>query len=166
MRKMNKSRCNWLFCRECFDYSILFVLLKFFHGTAMIFYLTHRSSPVLHCNSSYFLLLQCLPMIHMTEYLIYITVGQSQIQTMLLLQKTAKLIGKLPMQSFLLQKDYCPVIIKTLHTQLVEFIMLKLLDIAFKLPFSIETKNTYHLVNEDICQGEKLRGNKCNPSGY
>ena len=130
MRKMNKSRCDWLFCRECCEYSILFVLLKFFHGTVMIFYLTYPSSPVLHCNSSYFLLLQCLPMIHMTEYLIYVTVGQLQIQTMLLLQKTAKLIGKLPMQSFLLQKDYCPVIIKTLHTQLVEFIMLKLLFYA------------------------------------
>ena len=126
MRKMNKSRCDWLFCRECCEYSSLFVLLKFFHGTVMIFYLTYRSSPVLHCNSSYFLLLQCLPMFHMTEYLIYITAGQSQIQTTLLLQKTAKLIGKLPMQSFLLQKDYCPVIIKTLHTQLVEFIMLVL----------------------------------------
>ena len=158
---MNKSRCDWLFCRECCEYSSLFVLLKFFHGTVMIFYLTYRSSPVLHCNSWYFLLLQCLPMIHMTEYLIYITVGQSQIQTMLLLQKTAKLIGKLPMQSFLLQKDYCPVIIKTLHIQLVEYFTFE-----FKLVFSIETKNTYHLVNEDICQGEKLRGNKCNPSGY
>lgn len=126
MRKMNKSRCDWLFCKACCQYSIFFVLLKFFHGTVMIFYLSYRSSPVHHCNSSYFLLLQCLPMIHMTEYLIYITVGQSQIQTMLLLQKTAKLIGKLPMQSFLLQKDYCPVIIKTLHRQLGESFMSKI----------------------------------------
>ena len=126
MRKMNKSRSDWLFCRECCEYSTLFVLLKFFHRTVMIFSLIYRSSPVFHCYSSYFLLLQCLPMIHMTEYLIYITVGQSQIQTMLLLQKTAKLIGKLPMQSSLLQKDYCPVIIKTLHTQLGEFFMFKI----------------------------------------
>ena len=136
MRKMNKSRSDWLFCRECCEYSILFVLLMFFHGTVMIFYSTYRSSPVLLCNSSYLLLLQCLPMIHMTKYLIYITVGQSQIQTMLLLQKTAKLIGKLPMQSSLLQKDYCPVIIKTLHTQLGESFMFKITYIAFKLPFS------------------------------
>ena len=137
---MNKSRCDWLFCRECCEYSILFVLLKFFHGTVMIFYSAYWSSPVLHCNSSYFLLLQCLPMIRMTEYLIYITVGQSQIQTTLLLQKTAKLIGKLPMQSFLLQKDYCPVNIKTLHIQLVVSFMFKMNFVAFKLPFSIETK--------------------------
>ena len=115
MRKMNKSRSDWLFCRECCEYSTLFVLLKFFHRTVMIFSLTYRSSQVFHCYSSYFLLLQCLLMIHMTEYLIDITLGQSQIQTMLLLQKIAKLIGKLPMQSFLRRRDYCPVIIKTFH---------------------------------------------------
>ena len=121
MRKMNKSRSDWLFCRECCEYSTLFVLLKFFHRTVMIFSLIYRSSPVFHCYSSYFLLLQCLLMIHMTEYLIDITLGQSQIQPMLLLQKIAKLKGKLPTRSFLLQKDYCPVIIKTLHTKSKSF---------------------------------------------